>query len=91
MKECQRTFRRKRNLLAKKFIKKITYFKKNIKAALYYPQYLKVLKMKKLPICFHEAKRKNQKMKKYVLDSESRFVSKMIALLGTRRSYLFEV
>ena len=64
----------KRNLLAKKFIKKITYFKKNIKAALYYPQYLKVLKMKK-----------------YALDSESRFVSKMIAPLGTRRSYLFEV
>ena len=37
----------KRNLLAKKFIKKITYFKENIKIVLYYPKNLKGFRKQK--------------------------------------------
>ena len=70
-----------RNLLAKKFIKKITYSKENIKIALYYPENLKGSKNEKTSALLSQggAEKSENEEKNYVLDSENKFVSKMMA------------
>jgi len=67
--------------LAKKFIKKITYSKENIKIALYYPENLKGSKNEKTSALLSQggAEKSENEEKNCALDGEREFVSKMMA------------